>query len=458
MRDDAGHREGMPRRALLAMPVGLIAARADAAMTGADALLLVMGDLHSAMERAAALLGVVDAALAAHRGVPAFILINGDVFERGNAVARRSAAVADWSFLAALRRRAPVVLNIGNHETALIDDLAEVVERAVALDLRVVSNLRDRRSGLPFAEVSTHFDLPGRRGLRVIGMATDEAATYRPEARALIDMPEPVAWARERLPALFATDEVRVLLSHAGVVADRAILPMLPGGTLLVGGHEHLRFTHAAGATRYVHTGSWNRFLTLVGLHLGQPIPRLELRELAVEPGQVEDAEHAALVDQVTAAHASAEDAEVLFELEQPLPLAVAARRACAALATATGSQAGLLGHTGFGTGLPAGPVRRLDFDAFLRFDGPVFRAEADAAALAAMAPRLNQDSATSLAARIGDFCHADPWPAGPGPLASNGWVRLHAGRFLGDPAPDFAPVPGLMLKPLVEAALRAGR
>ncbi|NKE47559.1 bifunctional metallophosphatase/5'-nucleotidase [Roseomonas frigidaquae] len=447
----------VPRRAVLALPAGLVAppaARADTALTGADALLLVLSDLHSAMERAAAMLGAMDAVLAANRGVPAFILLNGDVFERGNAVALRSDGAADWAFLAALRRRAPVVLNIGNHETALIDDLAEVVARARALDLRVVSNLRDWRTGLPFAEVSAGFRLPDKRRLRVVGLATDAAATYRAPARALIDMPEPVAWARERLHGLFAEAEARVLLSHAGVAADRAILPLLPGGTLLVGGHEHLRFAHAEGATRYLHCGSWNRALTVVGLGLGGPTPQIKVREVAVEPGQAEDAAHAALVRQVTSDHLAPEDAEVLFHLPAPLPLPQAARAACAALARATGSRAGLLGHTGFGTGLPGGPVRRLDFDAFLRFDGPVFRGNADLAALASMAPRLNQDEAVPLAGRIGDYAYVDQLPRQPALLASNGWVRMNAAHFLGAAAPRFDAVPDLALKSLVAAAL----
>ncbi|MDP3414462.1 metallophosphoesterase [Falsiroseomonas sp.] len=456
---------GVPRRAVLALAAGIGVPRAarartslaDVALPGADALLLVLSDLHSAMERAAAMLGTIDAVLAAHRGVPAFILLNGDVFERGNAIARRSEAAGDWAFLAALRRRAPVVLNIGNHETALVDDLAEVVARAGKLDLRVVSNLRDRRSGLPFAEVSAAFRLPGGRRLRVLGLATHEAATYRPAARALIDMPEPVDWARERLPRIFAEDEAWVLLSHAGVAADRAILPLLPGGTLLVGGHEHLRFTHAEGATRYLHTGSWNRSLSVVGLGLGGALPQIALREVAVEPGQMEDAAHAALVREITAAHLAPEDAEVLFHLPAPLNLPQAARAACTALARATGSQAGLLGHTGFGTGLPGGPVRRLDFDAFLRFDGPVFRAAADLTALASMAPRLNQDESLPLAGRIGDYAYIDSLPRHPGRLASNGWVRMNAAHFLGTEALQFDPVPNLALKPLVARALAQG-
>jgi 2',3'-cyclic-nucleotide 2'-phosphodiesterase (5'-nucleotidase family) len=444
----------LPRRLLLALP-GLAAvprARADQPFPGAALLVVAMSDLHSAMERAAAALGVVDAAIAANRGTPAVIVINGDVFERGNAVALRSGGAADWAFLAALRRRAPVVLNLGNHEAALADDLAEVVRRAEAADLLVVSNLRDRRTGRAFAPAAAELSLPGGRRLVVAGLATDEAMTYRQVVRETLEIPDPAAWARETLPGLLAGAEMAMVLSHAGVVADRAILPLLPPGALLLGGHEHLRFAHAAGAVRYVHTGSWNRFVTLSGLSPGAPPV---LREVAVEPGTAEDAPHAALVRDVMAAHLASAEREVLFTLPRALPLPEAARRASAAIGAATGAATGLVGHTSFGTGLPAGAVTRFAFDAFLRFDGPLFRGEADGAALAAIAARANQDGDLPLQARIGDFVYAADLPAGPAPLGTNGWTRLNAARYLGTEAVRFEPVPGVTLKPAVAEALR---
>jgi 2',3'-cyclic-nucleotide 2'-phosphodiesterase (5'-nucleotidase family) len=448
----------LPRRALLALApmLALPPAHADAPITGADLLLVVMSDLHSAGERGAAALGAVDAALAANGGAQAVILVNGDVFERGNAVALRSGGAADWAFLGALRRRAPVVLNIGNHETALADDLAEVVRRARAADLLVLSNLRDRRTGAAFADASAEIPLRNGRRLRLVGIATAEAMTYRQVVRETLEIPEPAAWARANLPGLLPGADMAVVLSHAGVAADRAILPLLPDGTLLVGGHEHLRFVHAEGATRYLHTGSWNRFVTLVGVGFGGAVPALTIRQVAVEPDVAEDPAQAATWREVLAAHSAAEDREVVLRLPRALPLGDAARRAAAAVAAATGSAAGLLGHTGFGTGLPAGDVTRLAWDAFLRFDGALFAAEADAAALAAMAPRLNQDAEVPLAARIGDFAYANVLPAAPARIAANGWVRANAARFLGTEALRFEPAPGLMLKPVVAAALRA--
>jgi 2',3'-cyclic-nucleotide 2'-phosphodiesterase (5'-nucleotidase family) len=447
----------MMRRALLALPglALLPQARADQPFPGADLLVLAMSDLHSAMERAAAALGVVDAALAANRGVPVLVAINGDVFERGNVVALRSAGAADWAFLAALRRRAPVVLNIGNHETALLDDLAEVVRRAQALDIQVVTNLRDRRDGRGFAPAAFELPLPGGRRLTVVGIATDEAATYRPAARAPIEMPEPAGWARDNLPGLLANADAALVISHAGVAADREMLPLLAPGTLLLGGHEHLRFTHAESSIRYVHTGSWNRFVTLAAFHLGGDTPRIALREVAVEPGVAEDAAHAALVRDLMAAHLTPAEREVLFRLPAALPLGEAARRASAAMGDAAGAATGLIGHTTFGTGLPAGDVTRFAFDAFLRFDGAVFRGEADRDALAAIAARANQDGELPLDRRIGDFAYAAALPDGPALLASNDWIRLNARRYLGTAAIRFEPMPGVMLKAAVAEAFR---
>jgi len=65
-----------------------------AAFPGAAAIAVLMSDLHSAQERAAAALGALDRVLAANAGTRALIVVNGDVFERGNAIALRSMGAA----------------------------------------------------------------------------------------------------------------------------------------------------------------------------------------------------------------------------------------------------------------------------------------------------------------------------------------------------------------------------
>ena len=59
------------------------------------------------------------------------MLIDGDVFEQGNVVARRSAGAIDFAMLAALAQRVPTVLNVGNHEPEFYD-LADTIGRVRA--------------------------------------------------------------------------------------------------------------------------------------------------------------------------------------------------------------------------------------------------------------------------------------------------------------------------------------
>jgi 2',3'-cyclic-nucleotide 2'-phosphodiesterase (5'-nucleotidase family) len=440
------------RRAALGAALSPLAAPRLAAQTGPGVVLVLLSDLHSAQGRAAATLALLDRLIAAAAPSPVAIAINGDVFERGNAIALRSEGAADWAFLAALRRRAPVVLNIGNHEGALVEDIEVTVARARAAGLAVVSNLR-RRDGTPIADPGVTLAFANGRRLTCVGIATDEALTYRAPVRERLAFPGPATWARDNLPVLLAGADAIAVLSHAGVAADRAILPLLQAGALLAGGHEHLSFVHAERGVAYRHTGAWNREASLVRFGAPGEAPAVSVHGVRAADG--EDAAHAATWREVRAAFGQPQDFAVLFRLPEELPLGLAARRAVAACAAAAGGGAGLMAHTSFGTGLPAGEVTQLDFDAFIRFDGPLFRGTASAWQAALIAARADQDGDIALAARTGDFVYAAPPPA-PGPLVANGWVRLNAERYLGAAIP-MAEVPELRIKSVVAAALRGG-
>lgn len=446
---------GFGRRSLLAAPLLALPGRGALASAGVDLQLVLLADLHSCHDRAPALLAALDLALAARPGVPTFILINGDVFERGNALTRRSEAAADWALLEALRARAPVLLNLGNHETAIIDDMAEVVRRARALGITVLSTMIDTRTKRPFAEASLEIALGGGRRMTVVGIATDDMQTYRAPARPFLSIPDPAAWAREALPILLLETDLGVVMSHAGVAADRAMLPHLPPGSLLLGGHEHLRFGHRVGPTRYLHTGAWANYLTLAEISFTRGSPFITTREITIDPEGPGEARLAALRRDLLAAHLTPEDREVLGHLPQPMDLAEAARFLNAQMARQAGAALGLISNTTLGTGLPRGPVTRYDLDAFIRFDGAVLRAEADAAALAEIALRANQDDDRPFARRTGEFVYAGPIPAAPARLASIGWVQMNARRYLGTEALAFEKVDGPGIKALAAAGLR---
>ena len=145
----------------LALFFALLAA-AVAAPSPPEAILVVVGDQHSAYERSARFVARVDSLRAAHPGVPVAVLINGDSLEYGNAVARRSSGAVDFAVFAALARRVPVVINLGNHEPEFFD-VPETVQRLRAAGLQVISgNLRNPADGKPYASQITYVaDRPG---------------------------------------------------------------------------------------------------------------------------------------------------------------------------------------------------------------------------------------------------------------------------------------------------------
>jgi 2',3'-cyclic-nucleotide 2'-phosphodiesterase (5'-nucleotidase family) len=239
----------------LTLPV-LLALQSPLAAAAPEAVVVVAGDLHSAYERSAQFVALVDAVRARHPGTPVAVAINGDALELGNAVARRSGGEVDFAFLAALARRGPLIVNLGNHEPDF-HDVPETVRRLRTTGAQLVAgNLRDPATGAPYVAASVDVPL-GRHRVRFIGVTTDRLATFRVAVRPQLDLADPVVWARSALPGLLPAGEPLVLLSHAGVPVDRQLLPLVPDGTLVAGAHDHLRFTHEAGRTAYFHTGSW---------------------------------------------------------------------------------------------------------------------------------------------------------------------------------------------------------
>ena len=256
--------------AFVALPV--------ASATAPKALLVVLGDQHSAYEKAAQLVAPVDRLKGENPGVPLAVLINGDSFEYGNVVARRSAARIDLALFAALVKRAPVVLNLGNHEPNFQAPV-ETVAKLRAVGVVVISgNARDRNTGQPLAPAST-------------------------------------------------------------------VLPLVPAGTLFAGAHDHLRFVH------------------------------------------------------------------------------------------------------------------RVDFDACVRFDGPVFTAEVDGTRLQKLAALANEGPETPFAQRSGEFSFAAGRlagidPAGSYRIATTDWGAKNSDRYFGPPAIAWREHPTLKLKAAVLAAL----
>jgi 2',3'-cyclic-nucleotide 2'-phosphodiesterase (5'-nucleotidase family) len=92
--------------------------------------------------------------------------------------------------------------------------------------------LTNRDDGRPAAPPSARLRV-GTHDTVVIGVATDDVSTYGEAMRPSLSVADPVAWARANLPALLGAAPVKIVLSHAGLKADRAMLPLVPDGACL---------------------------------------------------------------------------------------------------------------------------------------------------------------------------------------------------------------------------------
>ena len=431
-----------------------------AAPPGAEALLLITGDQHSAYERTAQFVATVDRLKAENPGLPFAVLLNGDTLEYGNIVARRSQGAVDFAMFAALAARVPTILNLGNHEPEFLD-LAETVRRVEATGVRVVSNIGNRATQRPFASASAALPL-GRESAVVVGVTTDLLSTYRVAVRPLLDLADPVAWAKGKFPALLASTPLPIVLSHAGVAADRALLALVPDGTLFAGAHDHLRLVQPFGRTVYFHSGSWGEYVSLAWLcRDAAGAPRWVLEQIRLAADGPADAALAAFIRETKAKYLTPEDTAVVGQVATALSTAEAAQFAARALCTATGADAAFIGNTTFGAGLPAGGVTRAEFDSCVRFDGGIFTAEVDGARLRQLLAAANQGPDTPFAERRGEFSFA-AGPAAIDPakhyrIATTDWNAKNTARYFGEPALNWQEQPSWKLKAAVLAALKTG-
>jgi 2',3'-cyclic-nucleotide 2'-phosphodiesterase (5'-nucleotidase family) len=439
----------------------LLAAVGPQLRAAPEALVVVAGDLHSAYERSAQFVAHVDRLKQAHPGVPVAVLLNGDTLEYGNLVARRTAGALDFEFFAALARRAPTVINLGNHEPEFLD-VPETVKRLRAAGLEVISgNLRDRATGRPHAPATATVPLGGHV-LTIVGVTTDRLATYRVAIRPDLDLADPAVWAQANFPALLRGAALPVVLSHAGLKADRAMLPLVPEGTLFAGAHDHLRFVHAAGRTVYFHSGSWMEHVSVARLDRGPDGLRWSVTQPRLAADDPVDPVLAARIAETLAAQLTAEEKAVVGRTPRALGPGEAAAFAVEAARAAARADAAMVGGTTFGAGLPAGDVTRFAFDACVRFDGPLFAAEVDGVWLAALLARCNQGPDTPLAARAGEnlvaAAAARPEPGRRYRFVTTDWVAKNAKLYLGENPPELAEIPGLKLKAAVLGALAPER
>jgi 5'-nucleotidase / UDP-sugar diphosphatase len=436
---------------------GLALSLAPAALAATGrAKVLMLSDLHSAY-------GIMPALLEAMRRIvrrdasPSLILLNGDLFEAGNVVAKRSDGELDWAFLEAVAKLAPTVINIGNHDADLVEDIAAAADRARALGITVVSNIVDKRSGRPVASSRATLDLGFPAHL--VGWATNSIDTYPKAIRPNLSIPAPTAWAQANLPSAPPEDGLLVVMSHAGLPADRPLLSSLPDRTLFLGGHNHLTVEHAQGRSRYVHTGAWGQPLTVATIDRSRAKDPIRIARVVVDPNGPADPVLKRHVKEVLAARLQPEERAVVAKIPKALSLGDSGRRVAGLMARAAGADVGFMGHTTMGMGLPAGPLSRYAYDSVVRFDGVIVKAEVDAATLADILTRADQDRGFPFDKLTGDFAYAGRVTAGDKPryaIVTTDWCAGRQKEYFGREDLTFSPT-DLKVKPSILKGLAAG-
>ena len=417
---------------------------------------MVAADQHSAYERTAQFVARIDRLRTENPGVPLAILIDGDAFELGNAVARRTNGAIDFAMFAALAKRGMTVVNFGNHEPEFFG-VEETIQKLRATGVEVVgANLGDA-NGKAHARATMDL-LLGPHVLRVVGITTDRLATYRAAIRPTLNLREPIATARQMFPAVFQDKVLPVVLSHAGLKVDREILKFAPDGTLYAGAHDHLRFVHREGRTVYFHSGSWMECMSIARLEREGRGLRWDVEQVKLAESDPADPGLAKLIRDTLAQNLTAEETAVVGRMPRALAPGEAAAFAVEAARRAAKADVAVIGATTFGAGLPEGEVTRFALDACVRFDGTLFVGEVEGARLKQILARANQG--TPYAERAGEnLVAAAPQeiePARRYRLVTTDWIARNPANYLGENPPALTEQPNLKLKAAVIAALHA--
>lgn len=423
-----------------------------------DLVIVNMADTHSAYDAYPRLVTMAKRLRAEYDEASLVFALNGDLFELGNAVAQRSAGEADWEFLRRLGTLAPVVVNMGNHEFDFVSP-KQFIETARHHDITVLGTIRDAESGELLAPEFTDI-MVGDQRVRIVGVATNQMNTYPASVREALSIPDPTEWSRDSLPRIAAAADHTIILSHAGLPADKAILPNAPENVLFaVGGHDHLTFRQQFHGIPYMHNGFRGELVNVTEVYLEEDTPTLVYRNIETRSVEQPDQRMAALIEEMRDRHLTAEDLAPVGTVPRDMTVREAALWSVKTVRDAMGADAAFLNHTSFGSGLQEGALPKYRFDQFMRFDNDVMVATVDAETLRTIMARSNQHEIRDLAKRSGDFLYASDLEIQDGReyrIATSSWVALdfNQERYLGTTV-TFDKVEGVTTKGILTDAMQ---
>ena len=440
-----------------------------------DLVLIMMADLHSGYAYTAALLSAVRSIISNSPNSAIRIVVNGDIFESGNFLSALTSPPGsiDFAMLDAFAGLAPTIVTIGNHDGDLFDPQVfvsslDALSAKHGSDLTVISDLGDtRKNNALYTGSAFSSFMVGGNAVRVGSIGTPGNSYAN---NALYSRPDPGAFSASQFPLYFTPSDFHLALIHAGFGQDQAVLKNLTAPFLLLGGHDHLRFSQplvAAHQGVHVHAGYWSNGLAVAGISFGGGRVSMRVRQVQLSRTSPADTALAAMIATAKATLLNDSNNPVVGTSSREYDLDNAVLRSVEVVRQAANADIGFLSHTTFGDGLPAGVVRKLDFNAFIRFPGGFKTGFIDGATLLGQVlPMTNQYGNFPYQQRTGDFLYTTANPAAIDPAKNYRCIvnsfAANAGYF-GAPSPVFVDgtvdgsIATLELRTVVAAALAGG-
>ncbi len=446
---------------VVAMAVS-VTARGQVELENAEPDLVVVNiaDTHSAYDAYPRLVTAFEAVADSYDSETEVVfLFNGDLFELGVVVASRSEGEADWVFLERLSQLGTVVVNVGNHEFDFMgpSDFVSAAETAGAVVIGTVHTEDDQQ----LTPASVDIDVAGEV-LRIVGIGTDQSNTYPEALRDRLRITDPVEWVSENWSAVTAGADHTVLASHAGLVADVAILDSLADDRaplFAVGGHDHITLRETVNGVPYMHNGFRGERFNITEVYRTPLGMRTDFRRVSPETEDQANDELSDLIARLRDEHLTDEDLATVGTLSEDMTVLEAAMWSVEQVRSATNADAAFLNHTSFGSGLPAGPLPRFRFDQFMRFDNDVMRATVDADTMRTILGHANQHLQDDLRSRTGDFLYTGNLTVQDGreyEIVTSSWVALDFNQegYLGTTV-EFEQIPEITTKGILVEAMR---
>ncbi len=316
--------------------------------------------------------------------------------------------------------------------------------------------------GMPELPPFTDLKADGKT-IRIIGLGVNHINTYPKQLREKISVPDPVEWMNDNFPKFSKGCDCSIVLSHAGLVPDLAILKLFKGDSsvlYMAGAHDHINIHQKVDDTIYMHNGFKGERLNIAEIYFDKKKKvNIVFKNVLTKSIKEYDKYFSDFIDDVTKKTLSETDLKSIGSVEKDMSVVEAALWAVEEVRKKTGADAAFLNHTSFGSGLKKGPLPKYLFDQFMRFDNKLMVTEVDSKTLAAILEKCNQHEKKDIYKRSGDFLYTGKIQIKHGKtykIVTSGWVSLdfNQERYFGQKL-SFEEIPDLTTKGVITESLK---